>query len=1161
MLTISKMLNSESVFQQLFNALEAGKLPAVLGGLNYIHRALIAATIRRIGGRPVLLLCADENEAHRFIADIASLTDEEVYFLTSRDFNFYDADAGSRHFEQSRLQTMTAMANGRAGVTVATIDALMQRTIPKETLLNSTVTMKIGEEYDFSELTKQLDLLGYQRCETVELPGRYAMRGGILDFFSPAFSLPVRCEFFGDCLDSMGLFDPSTQRRTENLQNADILPAEESLPSLYQGGIHGLCEELKNLLSKLNSKKRGSPDLSLTLASDIQRLEDYKSLPAADRYMAMIYPAFATAAEYIPENAVIIISEPARTKQRGNNYAWQIEQDIHSLIESGKLDGSMAEIFMSVEVLFSLLNEWPVIMADSFIASDYPITPHTLLTLTAKQLPGYGGSLDTAISDIRHYVQDGFGCVVLAGEERRTQSLKELLDKNKISCALDYNLNLLPQPGMVYLGTGSLSAGFELPQSRYVVITEGQLVSSSHKKRNITKEKSNRQKLNSYMELTPGDLVVHEQHGIGRFIEVVKMQVDGIEKDYMKIAYQGTDVLYVPALQLDMVSKYIGGGENSQQKLSKLGGTEWQKTKSRAKAAAKELAKELIALYAERQRIKGHAFSPDSSWQAEFEDTFEYNETDDQLKAISQIKSDMEKSTPMDRLLCGDVGYGKTEVALRAVMKCILDGKQAAILVPTTVLAQQHMVTASRRFANFPVNIVSLSRFSTPAQSKKSLEAIRNGEADLIIGTHRLLQKDIKFHDLGLLVVDEEQRFGVAHKEYLKELTKTVDVLTLTATPIPRTLNMALSGIRDMSIIEEPPLDRHPVQTYVLEYDAGILSDAIRRETARGGQVYYLHNKVETIERTAARLQSLCPGITIAIAHGKQSEAELGEVMRQMTEGEVQVLVCTTIIETGIDIPNVNTLIIEDADKLGLAQLHQIRGRVGRSSRRAYAYLTYRRGKVLTEVAAKRLGAIREFAEFGAGFKIAMRDLEIRGAGNVLGAEQSGNMMSVGYDMYLRLLEDAVLEEKGETPSQEAECTADFTVAASIPENYVPSGQQRMDLYRRIAGIRSESEADELMDEIMDRYGEPPNSVNSLVFVALLRAEAALKGVKEIVQKSGYVILRLRFFNLEKIAALCSTSEYKGRLIFAAGSDPHLRLKIRNGDDVLKLTSKVVKGL
>ena len=646
--------------------------------------------------------------------------------------------------------------------------------------------------------------------------------------------------------------------------------------------------------------------------------------------------------------------------------------------------------------------------------------------------------------------------------------------------------------------------------------------------------------------------MVHENYGIGRFVAMEQIKIDGAVKDYVKIAYQGSDVLFVPATQLDLVSKYIGGGESATVRLNKIGSDAWQKTKAKARKAAKDMAGELIQLYAARKRQPGFAFAADSPWQKEFEDNFPYPETDDQLRCIAEIKGDMESPVPMDRLLCGDVGFGKTEVALRAVMKCIMDGKQAAILVPTTVLAQQHYQTALSRFRGFPVNIDVLSRFRSPTEQKRTLQALGAGSVDLVIGTHKLLQKSVQFHDLGLLIVDEEQRFGVSHKERLKELSKGVDVLTLSATPIPRTLNMALSGIRDMSTIEEPPADRYPVQTFVMEHNNAILDDAIRREVERGGQVYYLHNRVETIDQCASALIRRIPGLKVAVAHGQMGEEALGEVMQSMADGDIQVLVCTTIIETGLDIPNVNTLIIENADRFGLSQLHQLRGRVGRSTRHAYAYFTYRPDKALTEVADKRLSAIRDFAEFGPGFKIAMRDLEIRGAGNLLGAEQSGHMMSVGYDMYLKLLDEAVLEERGEKP-KEPDCTADLNVTANVEKDYVARGEERMDLYRRMAAIRTQEDADDLLDEIVDRYGEPPKGVLNLVDIALLRARAKALGITDIRQKGAEVLFTLLDLDFSVFSALCAEPEYKNRIqLVASAKQPTVRLRLAGGVDSLR---------
>ena len=1139
-------------------AIDNGGCPAAFSGLSAVHRAHFAAGLHQELERPVVVICADEGEAQRMARDLAALAGEKVAELSAREFTFHNAAVVSRQYEHRRLSVLRALAAGECPLLVCTVEAVLQRTIPRTLLTQAAQVVRMGESHDLNQLTDTLTAAGYTRCEQVEGVGQFALRGGILDFFSPAHLKPVRVEFFGDEIDAMGLFDPDTQRRIENISEAEILPAAEVLPQFAPGGWAGLLEQLDGLTSRVKRRK-GSDKLLSTLEEDREKLAQGLSFPAMDRYLELIYPRMATAADYFPEDAIVVLSESPRVAERGKNYLWQLGEDAKALLERGELAGELADLARTPEELWEVLDQWPVCCLDAFASAQCPLRPRTVLNLLAKQLPSYGASLETAVSDLAHYLSEGFRTVVLVSSEQRALNLQALLREQKMTTAVDFQLHDLPAYGKAVIAVGGVSAGMEYPVGRLAVLTEGQ---SALGKKRKSKPVTNRQKLGSYADLSPGDLVVHEHHGVGRFLEMTKMTVDGVEKDFVKIAYAGTDVLYVPATQLDLVSKYIGSGEDSLEtkKLSKLGGTDWEKAKTRAKKAVKDLARGLIQLYAQRQRQPGFAFSPDSPWMKEFEDQFEYAETDDQLRCIAEIKQDMEQARPMDRLLCGDVGYGKTEVAFRAIMKCVLDGKQAAILVPTTVLARQHFLTAKQRFAKYPVDIDVISRFRTPAQMRATLAALAAGKVDLLIGTHRLLQKDVKFKDLGLLVVDEEQRFGVTHKEKLKELAKQVDVLTLSATPIPRTLNMALSGIRDMSTLEEPPQDRQPVQTYVMEQDWSVLADAMRRELERGGQVYYLHNRVETIARTAARVRDLLgEDVTVAIAHGKMTQEELNDVMTRMSEGEVNVLVCTTIIETGIDIANVNTLIIEDADKMGLAQLHQIRGRVGRSTRRAYAYLTYRRGKVLTEVAAKRLGAIREFAEFGSGFKIAMRDLEIRGAGNVLGPEQSGFLLSVGYDMYLKLLEEAVLEERGEKPQRPTECAADLSVAASIPDRYVPSPEQRMDLYRRIAAIRSEADADDVMDELIDRYGDPPRTVNNLISVALLRADAAQNGISQIEQKGTNLNFYLEEFDLQRVSALCGLEKYRSRLLFSAGERPYLSLRLKKGEDSLKFGRKLVE--
>ena len=989
----------------------------------------------------------------------------------------------------------------------------------------------------------------------VEGPGQFAVRGGILDIYSPAADRPVRIEFFGDELDTMGCFDPVTQRRTENIDTFTVLPVGETQPRLHEGGLGGLCQDIAKLIASQRRRKILNDDLIKTLEKDLTKYENDLNNPASDRYMGFIYKDFATAMDYIPNGSIMILCDHAALHRSARSRVEDMGLQLDGMLQTGLLAGELCDFVSQWEDFCRDLTGKTVVYMDTFAGSAYPeeCPPKTLLPFSAKQLPGYGGSLDTAAADLAHYQSISFSSLVLCGSRHRAELLQELLTSKNVKASIAIPLEAMPQPGQIYLTEGNLPFGMEYTDNRLAVLSEGQLLTKSNAPKKSKKTATNRQKLNSFTDLTPGDLVVHENYGIGRFVAMEQIRVDGAIKDYVKIAYQGSDTLFVPATQLDMVSKYIGGGgEDANVRLNKIGTDAWQKTKAKARKAAKDMAGELIALYAARKRQEGFAFAADTPWQKEFEDNFPYPETDDQLRCISEIKADMEAPIPMDRLLCGDVGFGKTEVALRAVMKAVMDGKQVAILVPTTVLAQQHYQTAVSRFRGFPINIDVLSRFRTPNQQKKTLQNLRAGQVDLIIGTHKLLQKSVEFKDLGLLIVDEEQRFGVSHKERLKEISKGVDVLTLSATPIPRTLNMALSGIRDMSTIEIPPADRYPVQTFVTEHSNAILDDAIRREVARGGQVYYLHNRVETIDQCAAALKRRIPGLSVAVAHGKMGEEALSDVMQSMAEGDIQVLVCTTIIETGLDISNVNTLIIENADRFGLSQLHQLRGRVGRSTRRAYAYFTFRPDKSLTEVAEKRLTAIRDFAEFGSGFKIAMRDLEIRGAGNLLGAEQSGHMMSVGYDMYLKLLDEAVLEEKGEA-QKEPDCTADLNVTANVDKDYVSRGEERMDLYRRMAAIRTQEDADDLLDEIVDRYGEPPKGVLNLVEIALLRANARKVKITDIRQKASDVLFTMQELDFDAVGKICSDTDYKSRVLFVANAkQPTLRLKLSAGVDSLK---------
>ena len=1161
MKTLLSALKTIPEYRNLLDVVSASKAAAITG-IGQINRSHMIAGLRQDTSAPIVILCQDDMAARKLQEELKAFLGETAPILPGRELTLYDTSVVSRAWEQKRLRQLFDLKRGATSLQIMTWESLSQRTMPPEVLMRSAFTMETGKEYSLSDLTQRLASAGYSRCGMVEGPGQFAVRGGILDVFSPAADRPFRAEFFGDELDTMGYFDPDTQRRTENTDSVVILPVGETQTRLHPNGLEGLCADLQRLITRQKRRKNINEPLIKTLEKDLEKYENGVQNPASDRYMALIYPEMATAADYIPENATIILCDQGSLKRTARNRTEEVGMQLDSLLQGGLLAGELCDYVCQWEDFCDQLQGKTVVYFDAFGGSSYPEScpPKTLLPITAKQLPSYGGSLDTAASDLAHYQKMEFASLVLCGTRRRAELLQELLGSKGLSSFLAIPLNTMPKEGQILLAEGTLPFGMEYPNSKLAVLTEGQLISRSEPKKKAKKNATNRQKLNSFTDLTPGDLVVHENYGIGRFVAMEQMKIDGAIKDYIKIAYQGTDTLFVPATQLDLVSKYIGGGgEDANVRLNKIGTDAWQKTKAKARKAAKDMAGELIQLYAARKRQEGFAFGADSPWQLEFEDNFPYPETDDQLRCIAEIKSDMESPTPMDRLLCGDVGFGKTEVALRAVMKAIMDGKQVAILVPTTVLAQQHYQTAIARFRGFPVNIDVLSRFRTPAEQKRTVQNLRSGMVDLIIGTHKLLQKTIQFKDLGLLIVDEEQRFGVSHKERLKEIAKGVDVLTLSATPIPRTLNMALSGIRDMSTIEEPPADRYPVQTFVMEHNNAILDDAIRREVERGGQVYYLHNRVETIDQCAGALKRRIPGLSVAVAHGQMGEDALGDVMQAMANGEIQVLVCTTIIETGLDIPNANTLIIENADRFGLSQLHQLRGRVGRSTRHAYAYFTYRPDKNLTEVAEKRLSAIRDFAEFGSGFKIAMRDLEIRGAGNLLGAEQSGHMMSVGYDMYLKLLDEAVLEEKGEAPKL-PDCTADLNVTANVDREYVSRGEERMDLYRRMAAIRTQEDADDLLDEIIDRYGDPPKGVLNLIGIALLRAQAQQVGIQDIRQKAGDVLFTLSNLNFEAVSALCADPDYKVRVQFVAtAKQPTLRLKLASGVDSLRQSSVFIE--
>ena len=1133
---IEKGLAGLPAYPSLLSDIKAGRTPGMLTGLGHIHKAMLIHALRAALDRRVFVLVSDEAEGNRLCEDMKALGDEAL-FLPARELSLRRVESTSRDYEQMRLGILARMAAGEGEIVVACVDAAASYTLPPDVLQGRTLRLKTGLALPVPDLAMALSAAGYERCDQIEGPGQFSVRGGIVDVYAAQCSSPIRIELWGDTVDTLSYFDLLTQRRTDAIAAADIPPAAEILyddAEALAGRIEALVAPLRGKTAAIQRE---------TLLADADRLRGGGCPASLDKYIPLIYPRPATALDYAGDS-LLLVSEGVKVRERLRTAQWQLQEDIKTLLEEGQLCRGLSDYMLDWSGLATLLEQRDTVFLEAFARSSPDIKIHSLYNITARQLPVWSGGLELLCDDLRDMLHRNMACVVLAGaEEKNAETLAEDLQKQGLP-ALYAPSPEKPVKGRILVMRGGLSAGADFPEVGFAVVTHGRIASYRRKNRRPGRNKG--AEIHSLAELAPGDYIVHAAHGIGLYQGIQQLEVQGVVKDYLKLQYDKGDTLYVPVTQLDLVSKYIGTKDEVKVKLHRLGGQEWQKAKSRVRAAVKDIAKELIQLYSKRMATPGYAFGPDTEWQYDFERHFEYEETEDQLRCIDEIKGDMERPIPMDRLLCGDVGFGKTEVALRAAFKCVSESKQCVLLVPTTILAFQHYNTIARRFEGFPVQVEMLSRFRTPKEQEDILRRTARGEIDILVGTHRMLSKDVKFHDLGLFIVDEEQRFGVAQKERIKELAPNIDVLTLSATPIPRTLNMAMSGIRDMSVIEEAPQDRRPVQTYVLEHDNGIVTDAIRRELRRGGQVYYLHNRVESIERCAAGIQMRIPEARVAFAHGKMSEDEMSEIWRQVLEHEVDVLVCTTIIETGVDVPNVNTLIIENADRFGLSQLHQLRGRVGRSSRRAFAFLTFVRGKVLSDVASKRLEAIREFTEFGAGFKIAMRDMEIRGAGNLLGAQQHGHMEAVGYEMYLKLLADAVNEEKGIPASrQEEECLVDLPVTAHIPEAYISSNAQRLDVYRRIADIRTEEDSLDVYDELIDRFGEPPEAVQGLIDVALLRNMAARLGIYEIKQQADTLLLYQRKLDLQ--AGSRMSAALKGRVMINAGPKPYFAVKVKKG--------------
>ena len=1071
-----------------------------------------------------------------------------------RDFNFTKVSA-SHSYEHERLAALDKALSGTADVYISTPDAALQYTVPRERLAKRSVMLKVGQELPMKELTEKLLLLGYSRADMVEGEGQFSVRGGICDIFPPKYETPVRVEFFGDEIDRMSAFDVISQRSEAMLDELSLSPGREVV--IGEEERQALIKTVQKQLAKAKNDK-----VREELAEELEALKNGGELQNSDKYISLIYPEKECLLDYFDENTLLIVSELNAVNDRIKSYDFHSNENSQALIENEQIAGTYASYGKCIDDFNDAVSSHAALYCNMFSQSVDRLSG--LFNIRCKQNVSYKENLNLLLEDLEHYIANGYTVNILTENETVSKKISEVLLDNGISSTVSGE----PRPKIPNFLSGINLPGFELPTTKYVCLSMYASMFSAGKvinaKRRRVAKKTQGVKITSQTELELGDYVVHENHGIGRYCGISTVTMAGVTNDYIKIEYAGDGSLYLPCTQLDRIYKYTGAGvEAGTVKLSKLGGAEWGKAKLKAKASAKEMAKELIALYAERMRRQGIAFDEDDALQQEFESAFEYEETDGQLEAAREIKDDMERPVPMERLLCGDVGYGKTEVALRAAFKAARSGYQVAILVPTTVLAFQHYQTILARMRGFPVTVDMLSRFRKPSEQRETLKRLKRGEIDIIVGTHRLLSKDIEFKKLGLVIVDEEQRFGVAQKEKLKQLVKDVDVLTLTATPIPRTLNMALSGIRDMSVLEEPPIDRIPVQTYVLEYDEAIIMEALQKELRRGGQAFYLHNRIESLPDIADKIALHCPGAVIAVAHGQMDKEELSDIWREMLEGKIDVLVCTTLIEAGVDVPNANTLIIDDADRYGLAQLHQIRGRVGRSGRRAYAYLTYKKGAVLKEIAEKRLSAIRDFTEFGSGFRVAMRDMEIRGAGNMLGTEQHGQIESVGYDLYMKLLNEAVLEEKGETPAIKPECTVSLNVDAYIPEKYIRSTAQRIDAYKKIASVENEEDMLDVYDELADRYGPLPKQADILLKISLIRALGRLCEFEKIERHAQSVVFYTKTYSFEAWKPIIV--EYKGKVMLSAGNIPYVTLKINDIntllDEILVLLKKYIQKM
>lgn len=1154
--TILGEMGKSQKFVDLIKTIEESKSPIGISGLTSVGMTEILASINGYTKRPIMIITYNEIQAREIIENLKMFTDKVIYF-PKKEIVTYDYEAESKDLPYRRIETLNKLRGKKNQILVTTIEAIMQKIPAKKTLIKNILKFEVGKIYSIDEIKKALVNLGYTRCELIEGRGQFSVRGDIIDI-SIDEKTGVRIEFWGDEIDSIRNFNIISQRSTETLQKAEIEPAHEYI---LEKPIEEICKKIrKKLITSINDKQEEN------INQDIEKIKNGNYISKIDKYFDEFYEDQETILDYITSNYIIALDEETKIKARAKNILIDNNNLINTLIEKEKIVPESLEVikpYSEIETKLEKENKSIIYLEKHDNETKKQIEKYRF---EYREINYYKSEIENMFQDIKEAIKQSKKVYILTSSKEKAKKMQKMLETkdilSKVEEKLDKTIIVSAKEKTVTISIGKISEGFENYEINQIVINADELIEGAKKKKTFMSKAYKEGQKVVYADLKPGDYVVHKNYGIGIYLGVNTVLADKVAKDYIKVKYKNDDILYVPTNQLETIRKYIGG-DAIKPPISKLGSKDWKETKARVKKNLREVARELIELYAKREKAKGFAFSKDTPWQQEFEEKFPYQETEDQLRCIEEVKKDMEMPRPMDRLLCGDVGYGKTEVAIRAAFKAVMDQKQVAYLVPTTVLAKQQYEEFRERMKDYPIKVEMLNRFRTTKQQKEIIKKLELGEIDIVIGTHRILSKDIEFKDIGLLIIDEEHRFGVKAKEKIKQYKSNIDVLTMTATPIPRTMHMSIVGIRDMSVIYEPPQNRKPVQTYVLEYDEEVIKEAITKELERKGQVFYIYNNVEGIERKALEIQNLVPEANIAYAHGRMTGKEIEDIMQDFIEEKTNVLICTTILETGIDIPNSNTIIVENADRMGLAQLYQIRGRVGRSERQAYAYITYKKDKMLAEAADKRLKAIKEFTEFGSGFKIAMRDLEIRGAGSLLGEIQSGHLEQVGYETYCNLLDEVVKEIQGEKIEEEIDMQIDLNVTSYIPDEYISDSSQKIEIYQNIALCKNEENIQDVVDEIIDRFGNMPEELENLLDIARIKYMSKPYYITKIASKKNSILFAFEESKFKEIDILKILDTYKTKIKFQPGAKPMITLQIKDNNEktILEETKKFIKSL